>query len=184
MIEGMGVRNLIVEADNPWGESKRDTRKHSAGLSMADALAMSDTLPFVEDWAGVRRISVWDLFSHQGQGHAEAWAVSPSYFGMTQLDAGAGVLFGPVDDERFAQVAVLGGNVANQLFPRGGAVGGLVKVNPPLVRGRGGSEGPTDTPTARFRAARSAGKMTAFTSRFKPACGVCAWGSWRPSSAD
>ena len=129
MIEGMGVRNLIVEADDPLGESKRDTRKHSAGLSVADALAMSDTLPFVDNWAGVRRIRVWDLFSHQGQGHAEAWAVSPSYFGLTQLDAAEGVLFDAVDDERFAQVAVLGGNVANQLFPTGGAVDGLVKVN-------------------------------------------------------
>ena len=129
MIEGMGVRNLIVEVDDPSGEAKRDARKHSAGLSVADALAMSETLPFVENWAGVRRIHVWDLFSHQGQGHAEAWAVSPSYFGLTQLDAGDGVLFDAADDERFAQVAVLGGNVANQLFPRGGAVGGLVKVN-------------------------------------------------------
>ena len=129
MIEGMGVRNLIVEADDPRGESKRDTRQHSAGLSVADALAMSDTLPFVEDWAGVRGISVWDLFSHQGQSHAEAWAVSPSYFGMTQLDAAEGVLFDAADDARFAQVAVLGGNVANELFPRGGALGGLVKVN-------------------------------------------------------
>ncbi|MDE0452516.1 MAG: ABC transporter permease [Gammaproteobacteria bacterium] len=129
MIEGMGVRNLIVEADEPRGESKRDMRQHSAGLSVADALAMSDTLPFVEDWAGIRRISVWDLFSHQGEGHAEAWAVSASYFGMTQLDAGEGVLFDAADDARFAQVAVLGGNVANELFPRGGALGGLVKVN-------------------------------------------------------
>ena len=129
MIEGMGVRNLIVEAEESKGDSKRDTRKHSAGLSVADALAMSDTLPFVEDWAGIRRVHVWDLFSRQGHSHAEAWAVSPSYFGLTQLDAGEGVLFDAADDERFAQVVVLGGNIANQLFPRGEAVGGFVKVN-------------------------------------------------------
>ena len=129
MIEGMGVRNLIVEADDPWGEAKRDTRKHSAGLSVADARAMSDTLPFMENWAGVRVIRAWDLFSRQGQGHAEVWAVSPSYFELTRLDAGEGVLFDAADDERFAQVAVLGGTAANQLFPKGGAVGGFVKVN-------------------------------------------------------
>ena len=129
MIEGMGVRNLIIEADDPWGEAKRDTRKHSAGLSVADALAMSETLPFLEKWAGVRRIGVWDLFSRQGQSHAEVWAVSPSYFGLTRLDAGEGALFDGADDERFAQVAVLGGSAANQLFPRGAALGGVVKVN-------------------------------------------------------
>ncbi len=129
MIEGMGVRNLIVEADEPFGEAMRDTRKHSAGLSVADALAMSETLPFVEGWAGVRSIKAWDLFSHQGHGHAEVWAVSPSYFGLTRLDAGKGEVFDAEDDERFAQVAVLGGNVANRLFPRGGALGEVVKVN-------------------------------------------------------
>ena len=90
---------------------------------------MSDTLPFVDHWAGVRKIRVWDLFSHQGQSQAEVWAVSPSYFDLTRLDAGVGALFDAGDDERIAQVAVLGGNVANQLFPKGGALGGVVKVN-------------------------------------------------------
>ncbi len=129
MIEGMGVRNLIVETSEPEGESLKDVRKHSAGLSVADALAMSATLPFVENWAGVRVIGVWNLFSRHGESHAEAWAVSPPYFELTNLAASEGRVFGKQDAEQFAQVAVLGGMAAQQLFPNGSAIGGYVKVN-------------------------------------------------------
>ena len=37
MIEGMGASNIIVESHEPEGESLKDIRKHSAGLSVMDA---------------------------------------------------------------------------------------------------------------------------------------------------
>ncbi|MEE4202888.1 MAG: ABC transporter permease [Halieaceae bacterium] len=129
MIEGMGVRNLIIDAADPDGEALKDTRKHSAGLSIADARAIDDTLPFIEAWAGVRQFEVWDLFSREGTSQSEAWAVSPEYFAMSQLGAAQGALFTAEDDRRFAQVAVLGSAAARDLFPNGSAVGKLIKVN-------------------------------------------------------
>ncbi|MCY4531524.1 MAG: ABC transporter permease [Gammaproteobacteria bacterium] len=129
MIEGMGVRNLIVEATEPEGSERKEVRKHSTGLSVADAMAIADTLPFIQMWAGIRMIHSWDLYSHQGQSHAEVWAVSPAYFELSQLEAAEGSLFNTEDDEGFAQVAVLGGTSARQLFPNGNAVGQTVKVN-------------------------------------------------------
>jgi putative ABC transport system permease protein len=129
MIEGMGVRNLIVEAAEPDGEALKDVRKHSAGLTTSDARAVTDTLPFIEAWAGVRTFEVWDLFSREGVSSAEVWAVSADYFALSQLGAGQGTLFDRAQDERFAQLAVLGSAAARDLFPNGGAVGSLVKVN-------------------------------------------------------
>jgi len=129
LIEGMGVDNLIVDATDPPGEERRDARKHSAGLSTADANALVETLPFVDDWAGVRPIHTWNLFSRHGQSHAEVWAVSPSYFELSRLSSTAGDLFDDADNGRFAQVAVLGETAARSLFPNGGAVGEFVKVN-------------------------------------------------------
>ncbi len=129
MIEGMGVRNLIVESSESVGEALKDIRKHSAGLSLADAHAISATLPFIQRWAGVRSIKVWDLFSHEGQADAEVWAVSPDYFALSQLDAARGRLLAAGDDQALSQVAVLGESAAYDLFPNGGAVGGLIKVN-------------------------------------------------------
>ncbi|MDA1300147.1 MAG: ABC transporter permease [Proteobacteria bacterium] len=129
MIEGMGVRNLIVETSEPSGEALKDMRKHSAGLSLADARAISETLPFIERWAGVRTMKVWDLFSRDGQADAQVWAVSPDYFVLSQLDAANGRLLTYDDDQGLTQVAVLGESAAYELFPNGGAVGSLIKVN-------------------------------------------------------
>jgi putative ABC transport system permease protein len=129
MIEGMGVRNLIIEATEPQGESIKDVRKHSAGLSTDDALAIADTLPFIESWAGVTRVKVWNLFSRHGTSNAAVWAVSPTYFELTQLEAVSGRLFDDTENIGFAQVAVLGGAAAQFLFPNGNAVGEFIKIN-------------------------------------------------------
>ena len=129
MIEGMGVDNLIVEATGAPGEAGKDVRKHSTGLSLADARALVATLPFIEDWAGVRMVHTWNLFSRRGESQAQVWAVSPSYFELTRLEASAGTLFDLEANDHFAQVAVLGEAAARRLFPNGGAVGQFVKVN-------------------------------------------------------
>ena len=129
MIEGMGADNLIVHATQPPGDSRKDARAHSTGLSLADAQSVMDTLPFIADQAGVRVIHAWSVFSRAGESHAEVWAVKPSYFALSRLEAGRGRLFSAEEDEAFAQVAVLGEATAHRLFPRGDAVGGMVKVN-------------------------------------------------------
>lgn len=130
MIEGMGVRNLIVESIEPEGvESLKDLRKHSAGLSVADALAISETLPFIENWAGIREIESWSLFSREGESRADVWAVSPAYFELTQLGAASGKLFSAEENASFLQVAILGGAAAHALFPNGDAIGNYIKVN-------------------------------------------------------
>ena len=134
MIEGMGADNLIVDAIQPRGENMRDARRHSTGLSRADARSVVDTLPFVEAWGGARSVHVWALFSRHGDSHAPVWGVSPSYFALSRLAAVRGALFDEGDDDRFAPLAVLGEAAARQLFPNGAAVGEMLKVNHLWVR--------------------------------------------------
>ena len=129
LIEGMGLRNLIVEARDMDSESLKEVRKYSTGLSVRDAEAITETLPFVEDWAGSRRFRTWGLFSREGQSDADVFAVSPAYFDLSSLEAGQGALFGPDDDLGFAQTAVLGSAAARDLFPNGSAIGKHIKVN-------------------------------------------------------
>ena len=129
LIEGMGLNNLIVENRDPEGESLKEVRKYSAGLSVRDAESIADTLPFVSGWAGGKRFRTWALFSREGHGRADVFAVSPGYFELSSLEADRGRLFTADEDRRFAQVAVLGSAAARQLFPNGGAVGQHVKVN-------------------------------------------------------
>ncbi len=129
LVEGMGVRNLIVEADEGDGDELRDLRIHSDGLSTNDAIAIKATMPFVEAWAGVRQVDVWNLISHEGQSQAEVFAVSPSYFALSGLEPVQGDLFNENDDVRFAQKAVLGSVASRQLFPNGDAIGKRLKIN-------------------------------------------------------
>ena len=129
-IEGLGVRNLIIQDESPTDESLLDVRQHSAGLSVADAGAIADTIPSIETWAGIRTVPLWDrLFSPDGSSTAEVWAVSPDFFDLSSLEPSVGTIFDADDDDRFAQKAVLGDTVARDLFPQGEAVGQRIKIN-------------------------------------------------------
>ncbi|MEN7343333.1 MAG: ABC transporter permease [Pseudomonadota bacterium] len=129
MIEGMGLRNIIVDKLDAEGEALKEARKYTPGLNIRDADAAAKTLPFIQRWAGAHEFRAWSLFSRYGDSRAKVLAVSPDYFDMTSLDAARGTLFSDDDDTRFAQVAVLGSTAARTLFPNGGAVGGYVKIN-------------------------------------------------------
>ena len=129
LIEGMGLRNLIVEARELDGEALKEVRKYSAGLNVRDAESITTTLPFVESFAGSARFRTWTLFSREGQSRANVFAVSPSYFDLSSLEADRGTLFDDTADRSFAQVAVLGSGAARDLFPNGDAVGKAIKVN-------------------------------------------------------
>ena len=129
LVEGMGVRNLILESDEPEGEALREIRQHSDGLSTADVRAIRDTMPFVEAGAGIRQIEAWDLISREGHRDADIFAVSPSYFALSGLEPAQGSLFDDDDNRNYAQKVVLGSTVARQWFPNGGAVGKRMKIN-------------------------------------------------------
>jgi putative ABC transport system permease protein len=129
MIEGMGLRNLIVEAREMDRESLNEVRKYSAGLNVRDAQSIHRTLPFVEGWAGSRRFRTWSLFSREGQSRSTVYAVSPDFFELSSMEAAEGELFDEDDNRTFAQVAVLGSAAAHELFPNGDAIGKHIKVN-------------------------------------------------------
>ena len=129
MVEGLGVRNLIVKTSEPWGEELKEIREHSDGLSSGDGIAIKQTIPFVEEWAGSREIDVWNLISHVGYSNSELYAVSPEYFALSSLETMDGRLFNASDNDQFAQVAILGSTAARELFPNGGAIGQPIKVN-------------------------------------------------------
>ena len=129
LVEGMGVRNLIIESVEPWGENLRELRQYSDGLSISDAQAIMSTMPFVEKWSGVRDIDSWNIISADGASSAQVIAVSPSYFSMSGLEPFAGEFFTEDDNTFYRQRLVLGSKPATELFPNGGAVGQKVKIN-------------------------------------------------------
>jgi putative ABC transport system permease protein len=129
LIEKMGLRNLVIEEKKFDQETLKEIREDTLGLSVNDVRAIRKSLPFVEKTCGEKTLKTWSLFSANANSNGSVKAVSPSCFAMTNLNADQGRLFTEEDNNRFAQIAVIGSEVADQLFPKGDAIGQLVKIN-------------------------------------------------------
>ncbi len=129
LIESMGLRNLLINARQYDAETLKEIREDSLGLTLNDQRSINDTLPFVAQTCAEKTIKTYDLFSRSAGSDAGVQAISPNCFGMSALRAGQGELFTDTHDESYAQVAVIGAEVAGRLFPDGDPIGGLVKVN-------------------------------------------------------
>lgn len=129
LIDGLGLRNLIVHDRPAEAEALRDLRSRSAGLSLRDLEAARESLPMVEAASAIKEVRVWELFSAQGDSDARVFGVTPGHFELAHLEVRAGRLFGEAEERAAAPVAVLGAEAARALFPNGGALGGRVKIN-------------------------------------------------------
>jgi putative ABC transport system permease protein len=129
LIEKMGLRNLVVEEKTFDQETLREIREDTLGLTVNDVRALQDSLPFVEKTCGEKTLKTWSLFSVNANSDGAVKAVSPSCFTMANLEVSAGRLFDDNDNKTFAQVAVIGSEVASQLFPEEEALGQRIKVN-------------------------------------------------------
>jgi putative ABC transport system permease protein len=129
MIESMGLHNLLVQARELDGETLKEVREHSVGLSRSDVLALVETMPTLQAVSAEKQVKAWNLFSLHASSDAQVLAVSPLYFELASLDVAQGRGLGPEDDDYYAQVAVLGAQAARALFPDRDPMGELVKVN-------------------------------------------------------
>lgn len=129
LIDGLGLRNLIVHDRPAEAEALRDLRTRSAGLSLRDLEAARESFPMVEAASALKEVRVWELFSEQGDSDARVFGVSPEHFDLAHLEIRAGRRFGDAEERAAAPVAVLGSEAARALFPNGGALHGRVKIN-------------------------------------------------------
>ena len=129
LVEELGLHNLIARAKVQDPESLKEVRLRSLGLTRADALAALAVVPGAEQVAAEKEIRTHQVYSDHGSGDVQASAVSPQYFELASLKLAEGRALAEADEERLAAVAVLGFQAAHSLFPKGGAVGQLVKIN-------------------------------------------------------
>lgn len=129
LIEKMGLRNLVIEEKTFDQETLKEVREDTLGLSMNDVRAIQSSLPFVAQTCGEKTLKTWSLFSVNANSDGAVKAVSPNCFAMSNLEVSDGRLFNTDDNNAFAQVAVIGSEVADQLFPGENALGQRIKVN-------------------------------------------------------
>src|SRR3546814_612728 len=129
LVESLGLRNLIAEAKPQDEATLKETRARSLGLSMADARAALAVVPGADKAAAEKAIKTHSVFSDSGSSDAQASGVSADYFELSSLQVAQGRALGVADEDALAPVAVLGHQVAADLFPAGDAVGRSIKVN-------------------------------------------------------
>ena len=129
LIEKMGLRNLVIEEKVFDQETLKEIREDTLGLTVNDVKALKDSLPFVEKTCGEKTLKTWSLFSSNANSDGAVKAISPNCFEMSNLEVSTGRLFTDVDNNGFAQVAVMGSEAADQLFPDGNALGQRIKIN-------------------------------------------------------
>ena len=129
LVQGLGLNNLIVEAKPFDNDTLRENRNRSLGLSLADARAALAIVPDADRTAAEKRIKTHAVFSAHGSGTAQISGVTPDYFELASLAVAQGRALTGTDETRLASVAVLGSQVARDLFPDGDAVGQPLKLN-------------------------------------------------------
>jgi len=117
LIDSMGVNNIIIEGKEYPDEELIEIREESLGLSMGDVNAALATLPFVEEFSASKKIKIHDIYSDFRKSQAEVLGVTLTYFEHANLKLSAGRLLNENDNNKIAQVAVLGFDTALELFP-------------------------------------------------------------------
>ncbi|HRN60875.1 MAG TPA: ABC transporter permease [Luteimonas sp.] len=129
LVESLGLRNLIAEVRPQDEATLKESRARSLGLSVADARAALAVVPGADKFAAEKRIRSHTVFSDHGRSDAQASGISPDWFELSSLRVAKGRALGDDDDRALAAVAVLGHQVASDLFPDLDPVGQLLKVN-------------------------------------------------------
>lgn len=129
MIDSMGLQNLIVEGRQYTKEELKEVREESLGLSISDVEAARHTLPFITDYSAQKKIKLFSLYSDYAKSDAAATGVTSHYFSLANMTVSQGRLLNATDELHVSQVAVLGQDAADILFPAQDAVGQYVKVN-------------------------------------------------------
>ncbi len=129
LVESLGLQNLIVEAKSQDGDALKEARVRSIGLTIADARAALDVVPSAQSYAAEKQVKRWGVFSATGHADADVTGISPEYFKLASLHTAEGRELSVDDEANLAAVAVLGHQVAHDLYPDGNAIGRLLKVN-------------------------------------------------------
>ncbi len=129
-IEELGAANVIVRSVKPL-EQKRKTDDDSLvltyGLTNADMQRIAQTIPTVVSVVPVREFPM-DVRYYDRNVEARVVSVLPGYQGLNRLRLARGRFITDRDNEEFENVAVLGAEVAERLFPVEDPVGKSVRI--------------------------------------------------------
>jgi putative ABC transport system permease protein len=136
----MGLRNVLVRDVDRSEDELNEIRRNSLGVSLRDANVISDGIPGVELAVPRVEIDSYKIMSVDGRTAASVLGVSWRQRELSDLRVAEGRFIDRLDEDRHAQVAVVGAGVRRPLWRRAGAWR-TTQDQRCLVRGHRGSRG-------------------------------------------
>ncbi len=127
-IERMGLYSIVIDYV-PESIGSDEERELSIGLSQAEVELMVKSLEFVDSYSASSSLDVEQTFSDFGGATPSVKGVTYDYLSQSAQQISRGRNFVEEDFDAYAQTAILGEEVARDLFPEGNAIGGTIKVN-------------------------------------------------------
>src|SRR5260370_4343952 len=129
-IQELSATNIIVRSVKPMDDSKKDADQEilTYGVTIEDKQRIEETIPSVVSVTPMREFRKdADYLDHKLE--ARVVAVMPEYFPSNGLMLSKGRLINRRDNEGFENVAVLGAETAEKLFPIDDPIGRSVRLD-------------------------------------------------------
>jgi putative ABC transport system permease protein len=124
----LGVNNIIIRDKEFTDKELEEVRaKFSPGLSIADADAIKEIVPMIEDVAPQAEKEVTVQYEDK-TGKARIIGITPSFLNILNYTAARGDFIQEDDYYRHLKVCVLGATIASDLYPFEDPIGKNVKI--------------------------------------------------------
>jgi putative ABC transport system permease protein len=129
-IQELGASNIIIRSVKPLEQKNKpdeDTLLLTYGITNADRERISSTMPTVRSVTAVREFPM-DVRYHDRKVEARVVSVTPAYETLNRLTVARGRFITDSDNEEFENVAVLGAEMADRLFPVEDPIGKSIRI--------------------------------------------------------
>lgn len=129
-LEDLGANTILLRSAKPTEESteKKGTDLLAYGITHADLTRLKTTIPTVTAATPVREFRKNLRVRERKLENARVVSVTPEFLRQTNISVIRGRGIEPSDEDRFANVAVIGAEAADKLFPAEDPVGKTVAV--------------------------------------------------------
>ena len=129
-IEQLGVRNILIDSRPATSEEELQQRRRSSpGLTERDVRVLRANIEAIERSSARRTLHPSAVLPKPPRDLPELFGVEPSYAAIHSLQFAEGAFFDEADNERSAQVCVLGESAKVNLLGYDPAVGKFIRVN-------------------------------------------------------
>jgi len=132
-IEGMGADLITISPEKLTFRGAKGTGGSAATLTMEDAVAISEQVPYISAVAPSYSTSLQLIVGGENM-NAQVTGVTPEYLGVRNFEIASGTFFTEYDYQRGSKVAVLGSNVKETLFGDTDPIGQQMRMGRLIVR--------------------------------------------------